>query len=74
MIDHEVLAALGTATGWRKPARSEAQNACVEVTGAVPGWVGVRDTKLGSASPLLAVNASGWAALITGVKEGEFDR
>jgi hypothetical protein len=74
MIHDEVLAVLGTATGWRKSARSQAQNACVEVTGAVPGWVGVRDSKLGSASPLLAVNASGWAALIAGAKDGKFDR
>jgi hypothetical protein len=74
MMHDEVLAVLGTATGWRKSARSQAQNACVEVTGAVPGWVGIRDTKLGSASPLLAVNASGWAALIAGAKDGEFDR
>jgi hypothetical protein len=74
MNHDEVLAALGTATGWRKSTRSQAQNACIEVTEAVPGWVGVRDTKLGSASPLLAVSAGGWAALVTSAKDGEFDR
>jgi Domain of unknown function (DUF397) len=74
MMYDEVLAVLGTASGWRKPARSQAQNACVEVTTAVPGWVGVRDTKLGSASPLLAVSAGGWGALVESAKEGEFDR
>lgn len=69
----EVCARL-RATAWRKSSRSQAQNACVEVTTAVPGWVGIRDTKLGPASPLLAVSASGWTALVAGAKEGELDR
>jgi hypothetical protein len=74
MMYDEVLAVLGTATGWYKPARSQAQNACVEVTTAVPEWVGVRDTKLGSASPVLAVSVGGWAALVASAKDGGFDR
>ena len=75
MIHHEVLRVLSTDTGWRKPARSEAQNACVEVTTtAVSGWIGIRDSKLGPSSPLLAVTTSGWTALVTSAKEGEFDR
>jgi hypothetical protein len=65
MNHDEALAALTTATGWRKSRHSLAQNGCVEVTTELPGWVGVRDSKLGTDSPLLAVTTAEWRALLT---------
>ena len=57
---------------WRKSSRSGSQGSCVEVR-LVDGVVQVRDTKLGGASPILDVPASGWAALAARVKDGAFD-
>lgn len=45
------------------------QGACVEV-GAVPGAVGVRDSKLGSASPVLTFVSPQWASFLARVKAG----
>lgn len=73
MNHDDALAALSTATTWRKSTRSEAQNVCVEVTTAVPGWIGVRDSKLGPTSPILAVTDTGWTALLDAAKDGELD-
>jgi hypothetical protein len=39
----------------------------------VPGWAGVRDSKLGDASPVLVFKAEEIDALLAGVKAGEFD-
>jgi hypothetical protein len=61
---NDALAALATAAGWRKSRHSQAQNTCVEVTTELPGWVGVRDSKLGTASPLLAIRTAHWQALL----------
>ncbi len=69
----EAPTALRHASGWKKSSRSQAQGGCVEVTTVIPGWVGVRDTKLGSTSPILAVTATEWTALLTTAKDGEFD-
>ncbi|HET9258479.1 MAG TPA: DUF397 domain-containing protein [Pseudonocardiaceae bacterium] len=73
MNHHDALAALSTATGWRKSTRSDAQNCCLEATADVPGWIGVRDTKLGAHSPVLAFTAAQWTALLTAVKIKKFD-
>lgn len=60
--------ALVAATDWRKSSHSGGQNGgCVEV-GSAPGLVGVRDTKLGAASPVLAFGAGEWAAFLAAVK------
>lgn len=61
--DH-TLAALTTAAGWRKSSYSQAINGCVEVTTELPGWVGVRDSKLGTDSPVLACTRSQWRATL----------
>lgn len=71
MNNEDSIAALADATNWRKATYSK-ENACVEV-GSVPGVIGVRDTKLGAASPILAFDPSEWDAFIRGVKNGEFD-
>jgi hypothetical protein len=39
----------------------------------VPGWVGVRDSKLGATSPILAFTVAKWRALISAAKSGAFD-
>lgn len=39
-----------------------------------PGFVGVRDTKPGAASPILACTGAEWAAFLAGVENHEFDR
>lgn len=60
MNHNQAVAQLTTATGWHKSSYSQAQNACVEVTTELPGWIGIRDSKLGTHSPLLAVTPSQW--------------
>jgi hypothetical protein len=39
--------------------------------GSVPCLVGVRDTKLGAASPVLVLTPTAWSAFISGIKYGE---
>jgi len=46
------------------------QNDCVEVNYSLAGHVGVRDSKLGITSPVLAFPAPQWASLIVAVKDG----
>lgn len=45
-------------------------NDCVEVNYSLAGHVGVRDSKLGPESPILAVPPVPWASLLTAVKDG----
>jgi hypothetical protein len=52
---------VAVATNWRKASYSQGQNGCVEV-GSVPDVIGVRDSKLGPAGPILAFGQAGWAA------------
>ena len=59
--------------GWRKSSYSQGQNACVEVTTALPGQVSIRDSKLGPTSPILTVPAAEWHALLTALRTGELD-
>lgn len=64
--------ALADITNWRTPRRSQGENNCVEI-GSIPGIVGVRDTKLGPASPILAFTDTAFAALITAAKTSRLD-
>ncbi|MBV9010515.1 MAG: DUF397 domain-containing protein [Pseudonocardiales bacterium] len=64
-MNHDyALAALTTAAGWRKSRYSQGANGCVEITTELPGWVGIRDSKFGPASPLLAIPTAQWRALL----------
>ena len=57
---------------WRKSARSNALNECVEVTGLSDGGRAVRDSK-DPAGPALRFTPGEWAAFTAGVRDGEFD-
>jgi Domain of unknown function (DUF397) len=73
-MNHDQAAAeLTIAAGWRKSSYSQGANGCVEVTTELPGWVGVRDSKLGAESPLLAVGLSEWRAILATAQASEFD-
>lgn len=45
-------------------------NHCVEVNHSLAGQVGVRDSKLGTTSPVLATAAAQWACLLIAVQDG----
>jgi hypothetical protein len=67
MNHDEALAALATTGGWRKSGYSQGANGCVEVTTELPGWVGVRDSKLGACSPLLPFSTAQWTGFLKDV-------
>lgn len=75
MNHQEAIAALTQATNWRKSSHSGGENGgCVEVnTTDLSGWVGLRDTKLGAASPVLAYTRREWDLFRRSMNEGEFD-
>jgi Domain of unknown function (DUF397) len=67
----DAVAALAAATNWHKSSYSNgAQNGCVEV-GTAPGLVGVQDSKLGEASPILAFSRRAWAAFLADLEAHE---
>jgi hypothetical protein len=69
----EAIAALAEADNWHKSTFSGGENSgCVEVA-SIPGFVGVRDTKLGATSPILAFTNAEWEAFVQGAREGAFD-
>lgn len=64
-MNHQATgAALAHAGGWRTSSYSQGANDCVEITTEVPGWVGVRDSKLGASSPLLPFSTAQWTAFL----------
>lgn len=72
MKNEDAVAALAHATNWHKASYSAKENGCVEV-GSVLDTIGVRDTKFGAASPILAFTSAEWEAFTHGVRNGEFD-
>lgn len=57
---------------FRKSSFSTGTGDCVEVSTDVPGWVGVRDSKLAN-SPVLVFSADTWRRLLNGLRSGEMD-
>ncbi|WP_421671850.1 DUF397 domain-containing protein [Saccharopolyspora spinosa] len=57
---------------WRKSSRSSGNDNCVEI-GEAPAARGVRDSKLGEASPILTFSRRTWSTFVTAVKAGELD-
>jgi hypothetical protein len=72
MTHQEALSSLEQATTWRKSSYSEAANNCVEITDELPGWIGMRDSKLGPDSPILVFTHAEWAAFTAAVHSNEF--
>ncbi|MGH3586544.1 MAG: DUF397 domain-containing protein [Pseudonocardia sp.] len=68
-MNNKVAQALRHAS-WRKSSYSQGENTCVEIATAV-GGVGIRDSKLADASPILTVSIDGWRDLITAIRDGE---
>ncbi|MEU9690944.1 DUF397 domain-containing protein [Amycolatopsis japonica] len=60
-------------TGWWKSSYSAGASGCVEVNNTVPGFVGIRDSKLGEQSPVLVFEQHEMRAFVLGAKNGEFD-
>ncbi|WP_330184694.1 DUF397 domain-containing protein [Nocardia sp. NBC_01503] len=58
---------------WYKSSRSSNANDCVEVY-QDDTRVGVRDSKLGTASPVLVFDGFAWDRFNDAVKSGRFDR
>lgn len=70
-MNTEAAQALGRAT-WRKSSHSQRANNCVEIATAAD-WVGIRDSKLGTDSPILTITTAEWTAFTTAVKDNQFD-
>jgi len=52
---------------------NEGADTCVEVNHSLPGHVGVRDSKLGAASPVLAVTSARWSCFLAATRDGTLD-
>ncbi len=56
---------------WYKSSYSNGgQNHCVEVNHSRVGHVGVRDSTLGTTSPVLAIPAAQWVCILAAVQDG----
>ena len=71
-MNHEIAqTSLRCSTHWRKSSYSfpDGQE-CVEITTELTGWVGIRDSKLGGTSPVLAVSTAAWRAMLRDIAQG----
>jgi hypothetical protein len=46
---------------------------CVEVANGPNGWRAIRDSKLGTESPVLTFDAAEWRVFAAGLASGDFD-
>lgn len=68
----DAVIAITAASGWKTSTRTSQGQNCVEVTTAVPGWVGIRDTK-NRAAGLLAVNCQQWNNFLDTIRAEELN-
>lgn len=57
---------------WRKSTKSTDGNNCVEVCYDEPGFIAVRNSRLGDASPVNFFDKGEWDAFRAGMDNGEF--
>jgi hypothetical protein len=67
MNHHTAQAAMCNCAHWRKSNASQAESDCVEVTTELPGWVGIRDSKLNDTSPIVVFPAAGWRTMLANI-------
>ena len=58
-----------TGMNWRKSSHSFSNGNCIEVGDAAAVVVGVRDSKLGDASPVLAFTGEAWTRFTAAVRD-----
>ena len=61
-----------SAAPWRRSSWCAVNGSCVEVAKLPAGQVGVRDGKIGAASPVLAFSQPQWRAFLSGMRAGQF--
>ncbi|MRH92001.1 DUF397 domain-containing protein [Nocardia sp. SYP-A9097] len=59
---------------WFKSSHSNSGGDCIEAAHLNGGSVGVRDSKLGAASPVFVFEPAMWDAFNTAVRAGKFDQ
>ncbi|MFI7125947.1 DUF397 domain-containing protein [Nonomuraea sp. NPDC050153] len=62
------MSRLSESAAWRKSTFCNGASACVEVAPLADGMVGVRDSKLGDASPVLVATAAEWEMFLAAAK------
>ncbi|WP_028935613.1 DUF397 domain-containing protein [Pseudonocardia spinosispora] len=62
-----------TAPSWFKSSYSEGNSGCVELSLTVPGRPAIRDSKLGTASPILLLTPRALQTFLEGTARGDFD-
>jgi hypothetical protein len=59
-------------SAWSRSSRCAAHGSCVEVAQLPGGMVGVRDGKVGAASPVLSFSPAQWRAFTGQIAAGRF--
>jgi len=64
---------LALETAWRRSSLCDINGSCVEIGQLPGGQIGIRDGKIGAASPVLAFSPESFRAFVSGVAAGQFD-